>query len=260
MNSMRKRAASKVLKKIIAPLKEYIDADLFTYFRYENNACRIVANDMNEMTAFLNDEHSRLPAAVSDVSTVLHWNQFCSGDHLKMISEDLNYSTQGITFLLRHNHDFIEHISINTHNKEAHLLQNALRLNGGINSVIAHIRNYINFNYHALEPEVIEVEFPKHDVSDGIDMCSDGIELHNRLYLRGLKGETYLTRMEKKCLEQLLQLKTSDEIAKVLNSKKRTVECHIANLKNKLGIKRKPDLFNIAKNNFLIPPSFEFRH
>jgi DNA-binding CsgD family transcriptional regulator len=258
MEQARMRAVSKALANIAIPLKEYIDADLFTYVRYENNICKIITNDTAEMTAYLNDEESFLPGQICCSSKIIRWNQFCSTDHLSMISDELNYSVDGITFFMKHNDSFMEHISLNTHNINTNLLENALLVNGGINSIIAHIRNNINFNAGIFNSIMITREFsipPSDDESNSMDMS---IGLHNRLYLRGLNGETYLTRMEKKCLEQLLKLKTSHEIAIELNSKKRTVECHIANLKKKLGIRRKPELFQVAKNNFLLPPAFDF--
>lgn len=61
----------------------------------------------------------------------------------------------------------------------------------------------------------------------------------------------HLTPRESQCLSILIKNKTSKEIARILNIAPRTAELHIQNIKTKLKVNFKNELFDICKENLI---------
>jgi DNA-binding CsgD family transcriptional regulator len=58
----------------------------------------------------------------------------------------------------------------------------------------------------------------------------------NRFYINTCNGDTYLTKKEMQCIYWVLMGKSAEEISLILNCSKRTVEIHLNNIKQKLGV------------------------
>jgi DNA-binding CsgD family transcriptional regulator len=70
--------------------------------------------------------------------------------------------------------------------------------------------------------------------------------LNKNLIIKNSMGRTVsLAPRELQCLENLVKNKTAKESAKILNLSHRTVEAYINNLKQKLGVTYKKELFNL---------------
>ena len=186
----------------------------------------------------------------SDTNAILDWDEYCSPDYYNYILARYQ-SWNGITFVLKHNDNEAEHITLNSNNEILNLKQILHSKPGLTNNVIAHIRNHVNFNKRELK------SFSFHKTLSRLDKKTNKnnvnfIKLHNREYIHGLNGPTYMTRAEKKCLLLALKMKTSKEIAIETGTTIRTVECHLANIKKKLGTKKKHELYELALKNFIL--------
>ena len=54
-----------------------------------------------------------------------------------------------------------------------------------------------------------------------------------------------------KCLKLSLELKTAKEIAEEVELHQKTIETHLSNIRKKLGINKRHQLFQIACNNLI---------
>ena len=57
-----------------------------------------------------------------------------------------------------------------------------------------------------------------------------------RFYINTMAGNTYLTRKEIECIYWILLGKSAEEISLILACSKRTIEIHLNNSKQKLGV------------------------
>lgn len=73
-----------------------------------------------------------------------------------------------------------------------------------------------------------------------------------RYYLQGNYEGIYLTRRELELLQHLQQGSTAKCIASQLSISARTLENHIKNVKNKLGVKRTAEILHIARESKLL--------
>ena len=235
------------------PLRDNLSIDYFTYCKYSSGRCDLTSSDKFAAVTYLADKGSILPLEVNNSNTVLDWQEYCSKSYHDFITERYNNSSDGITFVLRHYNNKAEHISLHTTGeRKKRLIDKMYSQKRIMHDVVAHIRNHINFNRDDFESLSFKKKLSGNDNLKIINK-NEFDNIHNREYIYGLNGPTYITRSEKRCLVLLLKMKTSREIAKDINTAVRTVECHIASLRKKLGAKKRHDLFLICKNNFIFP-------
>lgn len=67
----------------------------------------------------------------------------------------------------------------------------------------------------------------------------------NRYYLKGQYANVYLTAKEAQCVYWLIQGKTAQEIAIIENAQTKTVQCHLENIRRKLGCYKQTQLVKI---------------
>lgn len=67
----------------------------------------------------------------------------------------------------------------------------------------------------------------------------------NRYYLSGKYSNIYLTAKEKKCVDWLIQGKTAEETAAIEGVHLKTVQCHLENIRKKLGCYKQTQLVRI---------------
>lgn len=67
----------------------------------------------------------------------------------------------------------------------------------------------------------------------------------NRYYLKGQYSNIYLTAKEINCIYWLIQGKTAEETAMIESVSTRTVQCHLENIKGKLGCYKQTQLIRI---------------
>ena len=250
MVMLSKRGANKAINSVISPIKESLDVDYFSYCSYRQGECEYISSNFNEISEFVDDLGTNMPVEKAGQSTVLTWGDFSSSDYLSKVFEKHCLSTKGVTFVLRHSQTEAEHISLNTHDQNNDMI-NTLRSQPNLmKSIINHIRNQVNFNKKNFDCLTFKKEIASQDPV--VNQDDSELGLYNREYIVGFNGPTYLTRSENKCLLLLLQMKTSKEIARDISTTPRTVESHVASIKQKLGARQRHDLFVIAKNNFLI--------
>lgn len=79
-----------------------------------------------------------------------------------------------------------------------------------------------------------------------------GTSIHKYIFEQSNHAGIHLTQRELLCLSYLLQNKTAEETAKLMNISRRTVESYLDNIKIKLAIDTKADLVaNLKSNRFL---------
>jgi DNA-binding CsgD family transcriptional regulator len=246
------RIHQNTIKKIIAPLKGNFDIDYFTYCRYKKDECEFISSDYDELNDFLKDSGSSLPLDISNSKKILEWRDFTSKEHLEQTKNVHQYNPNGVTFVLKHSENDAEHISLCSSNKNTDLMAQVNRQPSIINQIIPHIRNHVNFKKKKLLIFTRERnQIQKTAIDDTTSINEKIIPLTSREYVHGLNGPTYITQAEKKCLGFLLQLQTSKEIARSLNSSERTIEHHIANVRKKLGASTRHQLYQIISSNFI---------
>jgi DNA-binding CsgD family transcriptional regulator len=77
------------------------------------------------------------------------------------------------------------------------------------------------------------------------------VDFERNITLKSYNGNiVHLTSRESECLRLMVKNKTCKEISNILNISTRTVELHVANIKQKLGINYKNQLLEIYFNNY----------
>lgn len=259
MRITSERLHNKAIERVIKPLRELIKIDYFTYCRYSTESrlprtekCDMITSNSVELNEFINSPHTCFPADVTMTSAVLDWQTFCTESWLKYSSERYNISEcSAVTFVLRHNDREAEHISLNTNDSDISLINTMHSQPKLMHNIISHIRNQINFNKESFKSLAYRKRISQRDEQNTTDE-NNIIKPHNREFIIGMNGPTYLTRVEKKCYQLLLEMKTSKEIAEGLKTSTRTVECHVANLRKKLGVTKRHHFFQVACNNFIV--------
>jgi DNA-binding CsgD family transcriptional regulator len=250
MRETKKAHHEKAITQVLKPIQEIIEADYFAYCLYNNEQCELFSSNMDEASDFVHDPTTLLPVETTNSNAVMSWHRYHSQTYLDKVADRYNMNSNGITFVLRHSDSVAEHISLNTYSGNSNLMDTMKNQPKLIHGIIAHIRNNINFNKEKFEAiyftKKIQTSLPTAE-EESVNL----LNMHQREYIIGLNGPTYITRAEKKCLLLLLQMKTSKEIAIDLGITVRTTEAHVANLRNKLGVLKRSDLFLIARNNFI---------
>jgi len=237
---------------VLEPLRKTYGIEYFSYCQYHGNECKIFCTDTTAYSGFLADEGSFMPADVSPKNSILDWNMYCSPRYLEYIRKRYNNPAGLITFVLRHDADYAEHVAISASANSSKLMSELQSCPQVRNEIIAHIRNQIHFNKKQIKPIIFYREINK-DESTNTNQSNDALPTPSREYVYGLNGSTYLTPAEKKCLILLLKMNTSKQMSKQLGVKERTIECHVANIKRKLGAYTRDQLYKIACNNFILP-------
>ena len=252
MSEEKKSVHEKTVEKVLEPLKKTYGIEYFSYCQYHGSECKIFCSDTTAYSGFLADKNSFMPADVSPKNSVLDWNMYCSAEYLNYIRKRYHNPAGLITFVLRHDETYAEHVAISASANSAELMSKLQSSPQIRNDIIAHIRNQIHFNKKQIKPIIFYREISK-DESTNTNQGNDVLPTPAREYVYGLNGSTYLTPAEKKCLILLLKMKTSKQISHQLGIKERTVETHIANIKRKLGAYTRDQLYKIACNNFIAP-------
>jgi len=171
---------------------------------------------------------------------------------LNQIESSTDEHTINTKFVLRH-HRYVEHIYLTSENPLNDLNQLLLKDKSLKKKIIQYIRNFLQTEIAQTNIVTIScatcLSEPLHQPAQW--HAEVRVE-KNRFYIFGLKGICYLTYMEMECFLHHIRMMTHKEIANMLGISSKTIENHLANLKNKLGISVKSDLFKIAKNNDLI--------
>jgi DNA-binding CsgD family transcriptional regulator len=97
--------------------------------------------------------------------------------------------------------------------------------------------------------------FPEKFTTEYLDNTNNKLflsDLNQDLVIKNFEGDiTHLTSRESECLKIFSQNKTCKEIAQILAIAPRTVELHIQNIKHKLKINYKNQLFELYRKNFI---------
>ncbi len=82
--------------------------------------------------------------------------------------------------------------------------------------------------------------------------ASYGAEGEKKFHVNGNNGVGILSPREMECFLELLKNQTLKEVAQKLEISDRTVEHHLSNINHKLGVLKRSELYEIAKNNLLL--------
>jgi DNA-binding CsgD family transcriptional regulator len=234
---------------IMMPLSEQMNVHHFAYHRSYGSQGQVVTDNLMMLDKWLGDSDCVMPKDVSDQTCVLGWSSYHSEKCLSIVSEEFNFNPNGVTFFFKHEDGLCEHLALATRNRDLDLLQNFSMNSDKAANVIAHIRNFIYSNQDSMNWYSYKKAQP---TQTSKNIVVDGIGFDKKIFVYGLKGETFVTRSELKCLTALLKLKTIKEISNQLDCSVKTIDCHIANLKKKLGFSNRYELYKIAVNNCLV--------
>ena len=241
-----------LLCALMSKLKAAYNVDFITYARYYDDCVEWYSTNPSDLSIYLQSD-SIFPRSVESTCDMVDWKSYCSDEFLTYCEDTFHYRpSSAVTVLLSHESGFAEHVSLGTCD-----MNNDLRLLMYSNpkakqALLTGVRNTINFNPCKNTPVVTDYSgnVLRKKNSSGISYPLD--KSSKRTYVYGAVRDTYLTQSELNCLQMLLQLQTSKQIARNLNISVKTVESHIANFKSRLGACNRHDLYNIAKNNQLI--------
>jgi len=240
------------MNSIISPLKERYNIDHVAYHRYRDNIAEVFTDDQHAVNYFLNDSNSISPVDLVDDNAVLSWADYHSGDCLSSIETSYEYNTDGVTFCLKHDDGYAEHIALASKDSNTNLMRDV----GSQSEIIQNVVSYIRSQIHLNERELKSTVYQRMRLSDGEenDSVDNGLLLQQKKkqFIYGRKGAAFITGMEKECLLLLLQLKTIDEISKQLGLSSKTVDYYIVKLKKKLGVDTRSQMYQVAVNNFLL--------
>ena len=239
------------MQEILAPLRKDLGIDFLTYARYHNDNVHFFSTDTNDLSAYLADEQSQLPGYMDISNQLMDWSDYCSSQFLNYCSTQLDYSPSGVTLVLHHP-DTSEHISLGTTNRQLDL-RSLLQFKPGLkHKILTYVRTQINQNRKRFTP-VIAANKKKNradQINNNVIPFSKTTLSHEYVY--GANGETFLTRAEKNVLLHILELCSAKEIGSKLNISAKTVESHTANIRQKLGVRSKHDMYKIAIQNHLV--------
>ncbi len=246
---------SKMIEPLFAPLKQF-GITYFSYTRLYHNGARIDINNHPSMSEYyyVRSGIYQTSALESDPLSLnnglLLWSAFPNDESIIIAREEFN-TDNGIT-MVENGYDFTElwHFASTNENKPI------------LNFFLNNIDILKLFTYHFKEKahNLIESSERKNVTiitSDTIDSRPEASPILldkinkddyekaldiNRYYLNGRHDGIYLTKKEIECLKWSAQGKASDEIGILLASSSRTVDVHLNNIKNKLGLYKQTQL------------------
>ena len=202
--------------------------------------------------AYLNDRACHIPVIKHNGTTILQWDDYCSDAYLIQRQRKYNQRSQGVCILFKHD-DIQEIVSLGS--SKLCLFETFINNVELKNTIINAIRKFIALFTKPTSDLYCSPTLQK-TVSENIFLAfkprEPNLPAGLTCFVVGRKGPVRLTRTETQCLNGMLMLKSSKETAASLNLSHKTIEASIAQLKKKLGVQKRHDIFNIALNNNLI--------
>lgn len=246
---MRTHVNDPRMAHLLEPFQSELKISYITYARYTDTNIQLYSSFLPLMQGWLDDESNKLPNEVSDSTKTLKWKDYCSEAFLSRCQNSFSYSPQGATIYFQHS-NHAEHIALAS-NHDLDISKILLENPRLTNQLTNHIRNSINLNKESYSNLMHVHHLPctlktRNQLPEAIQPIK-----RKRHYVYGYKGDTFITNSEMQCLTSILRLKTYKEIASELNVSTKTIEAHIAKIKQKLGAQTKSDLYNIATSNLI---------
>lgn len=177
-----------------------------------------------------NEEFSLWSSTNMDSPVIRHGKDYFNSDHGITLIER---SEQGAEFY------FFSGAadSLNMHNK----LINNINL---LKRFVLYFKDKLNHEIVALERDKCFIQKPYNQhYNDNIKITGDNVHLKvNRLHLNINNQEVRFSPRETECIRQLLQFKTSGQLAESMSVTIRTVECFIEQIKRKMNVFSKQEL------------------
>ena len=241
------------MEKLCKPLDERFGIDYITYARYHlDGSYSILFTDGRSVENCFRHNDYRLPGQTLKPG-VYTWIGLYSEAVLADLREAYGHD-HGVTLIVQEE-GFLDHITFST-KPENH---NILDLYMNHPNLLYQLRAY----FLETGGRIIEaadkntIALPNYEKpTDELTLSSeDEVELMlplKRYPVFTDHGKTYLTPREISCLALYMKMHTSKEIARVLDISHRTVEFHLNNIKEKLGVMSKSELYAICEKNHLV--------
>lgn len=241
------------MEKLCKPLDKQFGIDYITYARYHTDGTySILFTDGRSVENCFRHEDYCLPGQVLEPG-VYTWTSLYSDAVLEDLKKAYGHD-HGITLIVK-DEDYLDHITFST-TPDNH---NILNLYINHPNLVYQLRNYFLDSANELikTAEENRISLPEsqdstiEDTSNELDITKLLLPLQNYPILTE-QGKAHLTPRELSCLRLNMQMHTSKEIAKLLKISHRTVEFHLKNIKEKLNITNKAELYAVCKKNHLL--------
>lgn len=238
---------SKDMQAICKPLKHSLNIDYITYARYFNNGrYSILFTDGNAVSNCFKHPDYQLPGFVLN-SGIYHWQDLYSPALLTDLRDAFGHD-HGVTFIREYDH-FTEHLTFSQPSETTALARER--------TDYMQVLQEAGF-YFKEQAESIITLAEKHaqpitssEPTEPNTPPEPELPSAKQFPLHGAQGDVLLSAREFTCLLFTLQLKSAREIGEMIHLSPRTVEWHLDNVKQKLGVTEKSQLFELAKKNHL---------
>ncbi len=240
-------------ESLLKPLNNYYNIDFVNYVRYDENELNMICSTIydDELDGFMNDEFSALPLEICQENSILSWADYCSDSFMDTLRYRYQYSPNGAAIILKH-HDFAEHIELGSSNINANISKLVRSDSQVKKEIVAFIRTHINLSQGLYQTKVYKNHIPTAATKDPHYHLESELTKKNRHFIYGKLGVTELSQIELDCWVNSLTLASIKAVGAELNIAPKTVEFHLRNVRLKLGVKYRSDLYHMARNNFLI--------
>ena len=239
------------LEKTMHFLHSKFNIDYMTYARYSDDCIEWMTSNRKRLDRFLSDKNSLYPIDVVDQTSVVDMSRYCSKDFLNYCEFQCDHKQQGVTMVLKHNEHFHEHISLSSSDNKLDIKDMIIQNAEMRHSILTYIRHGANLS----GPKDKFITNRSRKLLAKSLQTPPGVlkgKRHGDVFMYGNLGGIYIRKPEFDCILLMLKLLTSKQIARELHVSFKTVESRIANLKRKLGIEHRHELYILAKKNHLV--------
>lgn len=246
-----------VVDKIISPLSDTLGIKHFRYLKLYGDGSRVLLSNYPDCTRYVyeTDRYQKMwfdgefPQYLKKGEYA--WNINRLNDDSKeeeKFEEELNNQLglyHGITFVSPSS-NYYEIFSFDTEDAMIYVADKYL-----FSRFMLYFRSEANKLIQYSENEKILIPL-KQNLFD-IALCENKMQVSrflnetkiSRYYLKGQYANVYLTSKEAQCVYWLIQGKTAQEIAIIENAQTKTVQCHLENIRRKLGCYKQTQLVKI---------------
>ena len=240
---------SSVIEEIAADLNSNFNLDYICYSRCHQDKWLYISSNHEFSQAIIHDDKYLPAPAVIRENAVVRWSHFMNSALLQKVKQTYSYDASVIVSCYEQFSDSFTLAS--SYDPEAHyplLYSSKLRLDltlylremmsDLISSGAGTLMSYPQ-SYRLGELSVV-------------DHREFHVPHYEKAVIMGYRGEVKLSKSDLYYFKSVLYLKTAKEIAFECGVCKKTVEYHLANLKDKLGVTKRSDFYRIAKMNNLL--------
>ena len=238
---------------LLAPYMAFFQTDYISYSRLTDDNHHSAFSSNHDFASFCMN-NQRYPTPSYLCNGFILWDSINSEENMKLIDEKFNLA-YGVSFIVERE-GYIETINFGFSRDNYHALQALLNRI----KAVKHFANWLNLHFEEFRPLLLVNQFnhvaenkqSTSTVSQSMQELLTAKPPAELLYtLKGTKGTVSLTASEYDVFSRLLKLHSYKEIARDKNVSVATIDFHLKNIKKKLGISKRSDLYRLAEENMI---------